>query len=66
MSAYIPCPRRKGSPRIALDVCLSCRYNQQCTAFQSYRNPPLFPAKTKDRHRNQDTPPVPDLTKASA
>lgn len=43
MRTYLPCPKRKGMPKIALDVCRVCRFNAKCTKFQRYRNPRLFP-----------------------
>lgn len=44
MRTYIHCPKRKGQPKIAIDVCLrACKYNKKCKAFLAFRNPPLFP-----------------------
>ncbi len=42
MRTYIECCRRKGKPKIAIEVCRTCRYNQKCSAYLSYRNPELF------------------------
>lgn len=44
MRVYLPCPKRKGTPKVALDVCKVCRFNAKCMQFQIYRNPPLFPS----------------------
>jgi hypothetical protein len=43
MRNYITCTRRKGAPRVAVDVCRACRYRIKCVRFIKYRSPQLFP-----------------------
>ncbi|HNY64156.1 MAG TPA: hypothetical protein PKM41_01880 [Deltaproteobacteria bacterium] len=43
MRTYITCSRRKGTPKVALDVCRACRYRLKCITFRKYANPQLFP-----------------------
>jgi hypothetical protein len=42
MRTYLICPKRKGEPKVALDVCMTCRHKTTCRSFQTYRNPQLF------------------------
>ncbi|MFY9399670.1 MAG: hypothetical protein WAR22_15035 [Desulfomonilia bacterium] len=43
MRTYLVCPKRKGEPKVALDVCMGCRHRMKCDSFQKYRCPQLFP-----------------------
>ncbi|HPI91602.1 MAG TPA: hypothetical protein PLT09_00795 [Deltaproteobacteria bacterium] len=43
MRIYLTCPRRKGNPKVAIEVCRACRRNKSCRQYYTYRNPPLFP-----------------------
>jgi hypothetical protein len=43
MRIYLLCPRRRGNPKVAIEVCRACRYNRSCRRFYAYRNPSLFP-----------------------
>jgi hypothetical protein len=44
MRIYITCSRRKGCPKIAVEVCRhTCRRRKKCRTLYQYRNPPLFP-----------------------
>ncbi|HON37915.1 MAG: hypothetical protein ACOX3E_03580 [Desulfomonilia bacterium] len=47
MSIYLICLRRKGEPKVALDVCMACKHRMKCRTFQQYRNPRLFPESGK-------------------
>jgi hypothetical protein len=54
MKNYITCPKRKGSPKISVEVCASsCRKRKTCREFYMFRNPPLIPelADVILRHR---------------
>jgi len=42
MRAYLICSRRKGEPKVAVDVCMICRYRGKCRPFRDYRCPRLF------------------------
>jgi len=43
MRTYITCPKRKGAPKVAVDVCRSCRRKAKCSPFIKYTKPQLFP-----------------------
>jgi hypothetical protein len=43
MRTYITCTRRKGKPRVAIDVCRACRHRLKCIPFNRYRRPQMFP-----------------------
>jgi hypothetical protein len=43
MRTYITCTKRKGTPKVAVDVCRACRHRIKCSAFLNYRSPQLFP-----------------------
>lgn len=42
MRVYLVCPKRKGRPKVALEVCKACRHSKACPEYFIYRNPPLF------------------------
>ncbi len=42
MRDYLECPRRKGRPKIAIDVCRQCKHKAGCKTFEHFQNPPLF------------------------
>lgn len=39
---YITCKKRKGNPRIPLEVCMVCPYHKKCAVYFEERNPSLF------------------------
>jgi hypothetical protein len=44
MKNYLACPKRKGKPKISVEVCtVSCRKKKKCREFYIFRNPPLIP-----------------------
>jgi uncharacterized protein YciW len=43
MRVYLICTRRRGRPKVALEVCKACGHNRACRQYLTYRNPPLFP-----------------------
>lgn len=46
MSDYLACPHKKSRPRMAVEVCKTCRRRHTCKAYSNYQNPKLFePAK---------------------
>jgi uncharacterized protein YciW len=59
MSDYIVCRRRRGRPRIAVEVCRACRRSRRCAPYQAYLNPSLFPVNTRPHLKTQflDSPP---------
>jgi len=49
MRVYLICPKRKGRPKVALEVCKACRNNKTCREYIIYRNPPLFAEMVKSQ-----------------
>jgi len=44
MKDYITCPKRKGSPKISVEVCASsCKRKKTCKVYYMFRNPALLP-----------------------
>lgn len=44
MRTYITCIKRKGNPKIPVEVCRhTCKHRRKCEILNSYQNPPLFP-----------------------
>lgn len=54
---FLICPRKKGNPRMHVDLCSVCRWNLKCPAYGEYRQPLLLMnyrdegRKRKNRHR---------------
>jgi hypothetical protein len=40
---YIICSRKRSRPKVAVDVCETCRHIRRCPNFSDYIQPPLFP-----------------------
>lgn len=44
MRTYITCAKRKGSPKVPVEVCLNtCKRRKKCVVFYRIQNPALFP-----------------------
>ncbi|MEN6473124.1 MAG: hypothetical protein ABFD81_03850 [Syntrophaceae bacterium] len=44
MRTYITCAKRKGHPKVPLEVCLhTCKRRKKCVVFYKIQNPALFP-----------------------
>ena len=38
---FLICPRKKGNPKMHIDVCGKCRWNLKCPAYREYIEPCL-------------------------
>ena len=44
MRTYITCVKRKGNPKVPIEVCLhTCKHRKKCAVFCKIQNPALFP-----------------------
>lgn len=34
---YIVCLRRKGNPRVPVEICFDCRWKKKCAGFQEFQ-----------------------------
>jgi len=43
MRTYITCAKRKGHPKVSVEVCLhTCKRRKKCDVFYKIQNPALF------------------------
>jgi hypothetical protein len=44
MRTYITCAKRKGNPKVSVEVCRhTCKRRKKCIVFHRLQNPTLFP-----------------------
>lgn len=44
MRTYITCAKRKGNPKVPVEVCLhTCKHRHKCKPIYDLQNPSLFP-----------------------
>jgi hypothetical protein len=50
MRTYITCAKRKGRPKVSVEVCLhTCKHRKKCVVFYKIQNPGLFPDTDEQR-----------------
>lgn len=53
MRTYITCAKRKGRPKVSLEVCLhTCKHRKKCVMLYKIQNPALF-SESEDLQRDR-------------